>query len=177
MDEHGGQGVRLEDIAAAAGVSRQAIYLHFGSRSGLLIAAVRSFDDALGVDERTRPLREAPDGRTALAELMTFWASHVPEIYGPAKALQAGRATDSAVDAAWQDRMASVRGLCLHVVRQLDREGALVPGWTVSFAADFLSVLLSIETWEVLRLERGWSDDQYRERLEDAAARALVAAA
>jgi AcrR family transcriptional regulator len=174
MDERGGQGVRLEDVAAAAGVSRQAVYLHFGSRAGLLIAAVRSFDETLDLAGRTRPMREAPDGATALRELVRFWAGHVPQIYGPAKAMMAGRLTDEAVAAAWDDRMDAVRALCLDVTERIAREESLAPGWTADSAADFLAALLSIETWERLQLERGWSPEQYTERLQDAAHRALI---
>jgi AcrR family transcriptional regulator len=176
MDQHGGQGVRLEDVAAAAGVSRQAVYLHFGSRAGLLIAAVRASDAALDIEGRTRPIREAPDGATAIDELIRFWSGHVPEIYGPAKALMAGRADDEAVAAAWDDRMAAVREICLRAAERIEQDQALASNWTVETAADFLSVLLSIETWEHLRLGRGWSDEQFTARLQEAAKRALIQA-
>ena len=33
MEERNGQGVRMSDVAGAAGVSRQAVYHHFGSRA------------------------------------------------------------------------------------------------------------------------------------------------
>ena len=33
MEKRRGQGVLMKDIAEAAGVSRQALYLHFGSRT------------------------------------------------------------------------------------------------------------------------------------------------
>ena len=44
--------VRMSDIAKAAGVSRQAVYLHFPSRAELLIAATYLLDDRKGVEER-----------------------------------------------------------------------------------------------------------------------------
>ncbi len=38
--EHGPDGVKLDDVAAAVGVSRQAVLHHFGSREGLMRAVV-----------------------------------------------------------------------------------------------------------------------------------------
>ena len=35
--EHGPSGVSVKDIAAAAGVSRQLVYFHYGNRAGLLL--------------------------------------------------------------------------------------------------------------------------------------------
>ena len=39
--ERGYDGTRVADIAAAAGVSNGALYAHFGSKAGLLVAALR----------------------------------------------------------------------------------------------------------------------------------------
>lgn len=36
MEDRRGQGVRMGDIAKAAGISRQAIYLHFDTRTALM---------------------------------------------------------------------------------------------------------------------------------------------
>lgn len=46
--------------------------------------------------------------------------------------------------------------------------------WTVEQAADFLWALLSIDTWERLTTDCGWSKEQYIERLQLAAAHALT---
>ena len=40
--ERGYDGTRVADIAAAAGVSNGALYAHFGSKAGLLVAALRT---------------------------------------------------------------------------------------------------------------------------------------
>ncbi len=63
--ERGFHGVGLEDIAAAAGVSRQAVYKsHFTSKADLLLALVQHMHVAEKLDELTRPVLEA---RSALA--------------------------------------------------------------------------------------------------------------
>src|SRR5919107_868965 len=54
MEERSGQGVRMRDVAEAAGISRQAVYDHFGSRAELMVATARYGDEVRGLDERLR---------------------------------------------------------------------------------------------------------------------------
>ena len=44
-----GVAVSMAKIAAAVGMTRQSIYVHFGSRGGLLIALVRRADDRFDI--------------------------------------------------------------------------------------------------------------------------------
>ena len=87
MEAQRGSEVPLEDIARAAWVSRQALYNHFGSRTGLLVETARYLDEILGLNERTQSIRNAQNGANMLRVLVTFWGNYVPEIYGLAKAL------------------------------------------------------------------------------------------
>src|SRR3972149_813091 len=64
--ERGYHGVGLEEIARAAGVSRQAIYLHFKSKVDLLVAMAQQGDEAVGIPDILQPVREA---KTALEAL------------------------------------------------------------------------------------------------------------
>jgi AcrR family transcriptional regulator len=112
MEERNGQGVRMSDVAGAAGVSRQAVYDHFGSRADLMVATVRHGDEALGLDERLRRYRAATGGTERLGAFVEFWGNYVPEIHGIAMALLAARETDEAVAAAWDDRMGVVYEAC-----------------------------------------------------------------
>ncbi len=164
LESRRGQSVRLEDIAHAAGVSRQAIYLHFGSRADLFIATVHYVDEALHLPERIRGIQQACEegkGAIGIQEMVAFWGSYLPEIYGLAKALLALRDTDEAAAAAWADRMEATYQACLFVVRQAARDGRLAPGWTPETAAEFIWALLAVEVWERLTLERGWSNEHY----------------
>src|SRR5437016_4280971 len=89
MEQRRGQGVRISDIAGAADVSRQAVYLHFGSRAGLLVATVRYVDEQRGLSERLQRFCAAASGPEALDAFVEFWGNYIPEIYGLAKALLA----------------------------------------------------------------------------------------
>jgi AcrR family transcriptional regulator len=177
LERHQGQGVRLEDIAHAAGVSRQALYLHFGSRAELFIATVRYVDAVLEVPSWVARIQQA--GKPGLAmrgveELVAFWGTYLPEIYGLVKALLAQRETDEAAAAAWTDRMQAFYQGCRFVVAQLARSALLAPIWTVESATDFLWALLSTENWERLTIERGWSQAEYIERTQLAVKRVLL---
>ena len=142
-----GHGVRMSDIAKQAGISRQAVYLHFPTRSELLIATTRYLDDIKGVDERLALSRESANGVDRLDAFIDAWGNYIPEIHGIAKALLAMKDTDQAADLAWNDRMQ---------------------------AADILWTLLSVRNWEQLTRECGLSQAQYIDTLKRIAHRTLL---
>lgn len=174
MEERDGQGVRMRDVADAAGISRQAVYDHFGSRAELMVATARYGDEVRGLDERLRRYRAASGGVERLEAFVEFWGSYIPEIYGIARALLAARETDKAVAAAWDDRMGVVHEACRNIVERLHRDGRLAPEWSLDEAADLLWTMLSISNWESLTLERGWSNSRYVSRMQELTKRAFV---
>src|SRR4028118_1156450 len=84
MEERNGQGVRMRDVAEAAGVSRQAVYLHFGSRAELMVATARYGDEVRGLDERLRRYRATTAGVERLEAFVEFWGDYIPESSGVA---------------------------------------------------------------------------------------------
>jgi AcrR family transcriptional regulator len=160
-----GKGVRMADIAKASGVSRQAVYLHFQSRTELMVATVRYLDDLHGLSERVRPFNEAVPGREKLDTFVKFWGNYIPEIYGVAKALMATQDTDEAAMAAWNDRMNSVRSGCRETVEALERDGELASKWPVEVTVDMMWTILSVENWERLTIDCGWTIEEYVERM------------
>ena len=177
MEARRGQVVSMSDIAGAAGLSRQAVYLHFGSRAELLIAAVRYMDTVHCVEDRVRALRDASTGPAMLDALVEFWGDYIPEIYGLAGALLAVRETDDAAAAAWDDRMAVMRESCRCIVESLQREGALAPQWERAQAIDLMRSLLSIRVWDALVMESGWAPGDYVRALKATLRRTFVAEA
>ncbi len=176
LESQRGQGVRLEDIAREAEVSRQAIYLHFGSRAELFIATVRYVDEVLRFPERIQQACAAGNGVLGIQEFTALWGSYIPEIYGLAKALLTLRETDEAAAAAWKDRMDALYQGCLVILQQIAADGHLAPEWTAETAADFYYALHSVETWERLTIERGWSQEHYIEQMQRFISRALLVA-
>ena len=172
--EQQSSNVRMGDVAKAAGLSRQAVYLHFGSRAELMIATARYGDQVRNLDERLKPYRAATTGIAQLETFIAFWGNYIPEIYGIARALLATRETDAAVASAWQDRMDSVRSGCREIIGALGHDQMLSPKITPEEGVDLLWTLLSIRNWENLVLECGWSTSQYIDRLQELAKDVLV---
>ncbi len=175
LEKQVGRGGRMGDIAAAAGISRQAVYLHFASRAELLEATTKYRDEVLELDRRLAPSRAATNGVDRLALYIEFWGNYVPEIYGVAKALLLLQDTDEAAAAAWQDRMLAMRDGCRAAIDALHSDGKLAPGWTPKMATDALWTMLLVPNWENLTRECGWSTQQYIRGMQTLATRTFVA--
>lgn len=174
MEECGGRGVRMRDVADVAGISRQAVYDHFGSRAELMVATARHGDEVRGLEERLVRYRAATGGVERLEAFIEFWGNYIPEIHGIARALFAARESDAAVAAAWDDRMRVVQEACRDIVGRLQGDGMLASGWSLEEAGDLLWTMLSIGNWENLTIERGWPVSLYVERMQMLSKRVFV---
>lgn len=159
-----GHKVRMMDIARSAGVSRQALYLHFPTRAELLVATTHHIDEVNNVDGRLAESRAARTGLERLDAFIEAWGAYIPEIYGVAKALMIMSETDEAAKLAWDDRMQAVKHGCRAAIDALARDGRLASEHSPEHATDALSALLSVRTWEHLTLDCGWSQALYIEK-------------
>ena len=175
--ESGDKKVRMSDIAKASGISRQALYLHFPTRAELLVAATRHIDSVKTVDARLAASRAATSGRERLVTFIRAWGGYIPEIYGISVALRAMRASDAEAAAAWDDRMQAVRHGCAAAVQALAADKTLRPDLNEEVATDLLWTLLSVENWEHLVRDCGWSQTDYESRIERLSEAALLAKA
>jgi len=166
--------VRMTDIAKRAGISRQALYLHFSTRAELLIATTHYLDELKGSDERLVPSRTAKSGIERLDAFIEAWGAYIPEIYGIAKALLALKDTDEAAAAAWDERMQDMRQGCEAAIDALNRDNMLSPEHSASQATDILWTMLSVRNWEQLTIECGWPQERYIETLKSLARRVFV---
>lgn len=151
----------MSDIARAAGISRQAVYLHFPSRTDLLVAATRYQDQQNNIDAGLAPSRGARSGAERLDTFVTAWGNYIPKIYGVARAIMAVTDTDAEAAAAWNTRMQDMREGCAAAIRALAEDGTLPPGTDTDQATDLLWTLLSVRNWENLTQTCGWSQACY----------------
>lgn len=174
MEQHPGRPVSMGDVARAVGISRQAVYLHFGSRTELLVATSNYVDEVKGLAQRLERLQSAKTGIDLLDACVEVWGNYVPEIYGLAKALLASRDTDEAAAAAWDANMRCLRDVCDQIVEALERENVLASGWSRQQASEMLWTMLSINNWEQLIVDCGWSSTQYVTTMKNLLKRILV---
>ena len=174
LEDRGGRGVRMGAIAKAAGVSRQAIYLHFNSRLDLFVATLQYLSEVLDVDSRLAPSRAADTGVERLALYIESWGYFLPEIYGVAKAMLLAQDGDDAAAEAWKDRMLAMREGCHAAIAALDADGTLAKEWQIEPATDVLWTMLCVQNWEHLVNECGWSTQEYVEGIQTMAKRTFV---
>jgi AcrR family transcriptional regulator len=169
-----GANFTMAQVAAAARVSRQAVYLHFKDRTALLIAMARRVDEQMGIPQELRAIEEAESPEVAIRMMVSLQARLNPRIWPAARAMEAVRRTDQAVESAWQDRLQFRLEGCRRIVAWLQREGRLRSEVDPDVAADILWGLTSLRAWEDWVLERGWSDAQYEDQVTSLLLRQLV---
>src|SRR6516162_6814785 len=136
LEERGFHGLRLEDIADAAGVSRQAIYMHYKSKTGLLLAVVDRADRDEGLLDLKEKVWASATAAAALERYAELVATLTPRVHRLGMVLYSARDDDPAADAAWRDRVGSRYRTCQRLIEWLDREGALHPRWSPTEAND-----------------------------------------
>ena len=170
-----GAGVRMSDIAKKAGVSRQALYLHFATRAELLIAVTYYVDELYDSEARLAPSRAAKTGVERLDAYVTAWTAYIPKVYPTGKALMAMGDTDEEARDAWARRMIDMREGCEAAIKTLANDGALSPHYSEKDATDLLWTLLSVRNWEQLTQTCGWSQKRYATTVLETARRLFVA--
>jgi AcrR family transcriptional regulator len=155
--------VTMAQIAKAARLSRQAVYLHFADRAELMAALARHVHESLGLPAAIqRMMTDAPTGIRLIEADVAMQARFNPAVWAVARAVDAVRRTDAAAARAWQERLDSRLERCRAIVSRLKTEGSLRPELDASIAADLLWTMTSLRMWEDLVLEREWSAEQYR---------------
>lgn len=170
-----GAEVSMAEIAAAVGVTRQSVYVHFGSRGGLLMALVRRADERGRIIERLTEALAVPEPGERLDRSLRAWLEFVVDIHPVALDLIRLRTQDADAALAWEDRMTDLLELFRALITSIAAQGALAPGWSEEQATDVLWATCSVQTWALLVRDRGWSPDDAAAAIRRTAAAALLA--
>lgn len=172
--ESEGAAVAMERIAGRAGLSRRAVYDHFGSRTDLLVDLAAHVDETGELAKRAQSVWDRKSGREALDAFVSLNASYNPEIDAIARAFERARDVDPAADAAWEDRMRGRRRACHRLARWLEEEGSLAKDVSTRTAADLIWALTNIPLWRELTADRGWSGARYERHITEILRSALL---
>jgi len=166
--------VTLAEVAERAGVSRQALYLHFGDRSGLFVALVDYVDESFGSADIRSHVFGAPTGVETLhrwVEAMSWYTGKIDRL---TQIMEWNQYDDAALAAGWRNRMDRRQALMLGVVERIADEGQLADGWTNAEAADLIYIVTMPGPWRELTRELDWTEDEYKERVWRLLERALL---
>ena len=161
--ERGIDAVTVADIAAATGVSRQLLYVHFENRAGLLKAMARRHDVRSGFAGRAAETGSLPPV-AALERLLRLWFAYLPEILPVARALEAAAVNGDEGGLAWRDRMDDLRELFAAAVDRVAGDGRLAAGWTRASATDWVWARAQPSTFAHLVVDRAWPAADYTQR-------------
>lgn len=168
FEEQGYFGAALEAVAKKAGVSRQAIYLHFASKADLLTALhMRIYEtDVVPALERN-PIWDAPTALDALDATIEVDAEVASKVWRIHEALVVARRHFPEVDDTLRPREAERYEELVRLGRWLKKDGNLPDGMSVRVFADLLWGLNSLGTFQNLVIERGWSVRRYARWVRD----------
>lgn len=159
-----GPDLRVSHVAAAAGVSRQAVYLHFGDRTSLLMALLQHMDETLDLGPALQHIYEARSGGEVLHRTMQLHSTFSAAIEPVASVMESAQHHDEALRAAWRDRMAYRRQAHRRIVERLHELGDLADGLPVGVASDLFYAVTLPTVWREVTQELGWSSDEYVDR-------------
>jgi len=158
---HGYLDTTMAELAGAAGVAVQTLYLAFGSKAAVLAAVW----EAAGPERPAgwaEALATAPDGPAALARHVDLTTAAVERRHPLDAVLRA-----AAADPEPAELLATARAAAFDAHARAVDELAEHPGFTVDMslqrATDVLATLLAPETYGLLVVQQGWTTPDWAE--------------
>jgi AcrR family transcriptional regulator len=165
--QQGYAGTTMAAVAAAAGVSVETLYKAFANKPGLLKAV---FDVAIVGDDEPVPMLQREFVQQNIAEpnprkkLLAYGAhlAAVNPVAGPVQLVVRDAATtDRGAAAVWRQLQAErLTGMSVFA-RHLHDGGHLRADVSVDEACDVLWAHNSVELWDLLVNQRGWTNERF----------------
>jgi len=175
ITKRGNAEISLVDLAAQAGLSRQTLYLLFGSRAGLLLAMVDHIDQTSAGPRQLATVRQGLAPGDAFEPYLRAWFDYLPVVFPIARALSAAAtAGDEDARVAWKSRMDKLRGGFVQMTKGLRSAGLLADGWTPEAAADWVYAMTHVDTWQHLVVDSHWKPNTAVDRIVATLRQALI---
>lgn len=165
--ERGYAATTLPAVAASAGVSVETVYKAFANKAGLVKAV---FDVAMVGDDDPIPFLQRefvrrnmaePDPRLKLLQYGAHLTEIAPRTHPVLLVVRDAAVADPTAAEVWAnlqaERLTGMTAFATH----LEAAGHLREGVTTEHARDILWTHNSVELWDLLVRQRGWSDDQW----------------
>jgi len=163
IENSGYENISLDRIADAAGVSRQTIYVQFGSKLGVLAAMVEEIENE-GLQELLSALHGGTGPVETLHAAIPLDIDFMQKNSKIFRIFRAQGVSDPDFRTVLDERMANRLDSMRRVLEELQREGKLAAGWTVEEATDWLAAITGFHNYDELVNRRGWTLDQLKRR-------------
>jgi AcrR family transcriptional regulator len=169
-----GSELPVDEVARRAGVSVQTIYSNFGSKRGLVLAAIDDMQQEVGLYDELEAVFASPHGEAALRRMLqaTFrlWDRGWPLVAFTLRA----RRIDKELGAQLTEVDAMRRTHLWVICRRIDMEGRLRTPGAAEPAADVAFALSTPTVFEDLVHGRGWPADHAADTIADIVVAAIV---
>lgn len=176
FEANGYHGVGLEAVARKAGVSRQAIYLHFESKAALLEALHRRVNEQ-DVAPAMQKVWSCVDASSALDAFVAATATAIPRFIALFHALEAASRVEPVAASTWEPPREGRYADCLRMAEWLERDGLLAERLSTRSAADVLFTMASVWAYESLVIDCGWTPRRWTTWTRKAVRAALLSPA
>ncbi|MEO5815539.1 MAG: TetR family transcriptional regulator [Gemmatimonadaceae bacterium] len=175
IERRGVAHATLARVGETAGVTRQSVYLHFGSRAGFLLGLVDYVNNREGFDKAVARVEAATTADAALLQLIELRAASAPRLEPLIAALGAAMSDDAVVADVWKKRQELRWRTFRRLATRMQKENALRSDLSTTDAAALMWSASSFETWRYLVRTRGWSSRKYVTHIHDMITRTVGA--
>jgi AcrR family transcriptional regulator len=178
--ERGYVETTMAAVADAATVSVETIYKAFANKAGLIKAvfdvAIVGDDEPIPMLERdlVRRIRAEPDPRRQLRIYGEHLAAAGPRTSALQLLVRGAAVSDREAARMWDQMLAERLTGMTQFARELHDKGNLRPDISFEEARDVLWTYNSVELYDLLVLQRGWTDERYGRFIVDALIAALL---
>ena len=171
--ENGYASTSIEDVAAAAGVSRATVFSSVGGKADLLKEA---YDLAIGGDDepvkladrpRSREIQAIPDARAFLDAYAELLCDIFERVAGIHEAVRAAAHADPEIKQLWDSINEQRRGGSGRIFASLIARGPVRAGVDLRTGGDIMWTLNDAGLYHMLVVRRGWSRKKFHRWLTD----------